>query len=284
MSPGSRALAGTTAFITGGAGGIGRATARILCADGAHVTIASRSAGHLAAEAERLAPVAEAAGGSIRWTICDSLDEGQVRAAVAFAAEPTGRLDAAVAVAGGGPLAPVLRYDVATLEHTLRRNITSAYLVLKHAGGLMVRTGGGSIVAVSSMQAVQPAPMLAAYCAAKAGLEMLVRCAAEELGRHRVRVNAVRPGLTRTDATEGMFADDGVVRAYLEQQPIDRPGEADDIAQAIRYFCGPESSWTTGQCLTIDGGTTLRRFPDLGSWYRARIGDEIDRAARGDVD
>jgi NAD(P)-dependent dehydrogenase (short-subunit alcohol dehydrogenase family) len=277
-------LTGTTAFLTGGAGGIGRATTRMLLRDGAHVVIGSRSAERLAAEADRLAPLAEAGGGSIRWTVCDSLDEDQVRAAVDLAAEPTGRLDAAVAIAGGGPLAPILRYSVELLEDTMRRNITSAYLVMKYAGSLMVQAGGGSIVAVSSMQGIQPAPMFAAYCAAKAGLEMLVRCAAEELGEHRVRVNAVRPGLTRTDATTGMFANDEVVAAYMEQQPLDREGEAEDIAGAIRYFCGPESSWTTGQCLTVDGGTSLRRFPDLSNWYRSRIGDEMDRAARGDVD
>jgi len=97
-------------------------------------------------------------------------------------------------------------------------------------------------------------------------------------------VNAVRPGLTRTDATTGMFANGDVVAAYMEQQPLAREGEAEDIAGAIRYFCGPESSWTTGQCLTVDGGTSLRRFPDLGDWYRSRIGDEIDLAARGEVD
>lgn len=272
-----QSLAGMSALLVGGAGGIGRAAARALLADGADVTIASRSAERLAAEATRLEPAAAEGGGSIRFTVCDSLDEAQVRDAVAFAAGPTGRLDAAVAIAGGGPLVPILRYEVATLEETFRRNVTSFYLVLKHAGRVMARTGGGSVVAVSSMQAVQPAPLFGAYCAAKAGLEMLVRCAAEELGRHRVRVNAVRPGLTRTDATKGMFADDGVMRAYLEQQPIDRPGEADDIAGAIRYFCGPESSWTTGQCLTVDGGTTLRRFPDLHEWYRARLGDDYDR-------
>jgi NAD(P)-dependent dehydrogenase (short-subunit alcohol dehydrogenase family) len=267
-------LRGTTALLVGGAGGIGRASARLLLADGADVTIASRSAERLAAEAERLGPVAAEGGGSIRWAVCDSLDDDQVRAAVELAAEPAGHLDAAVAIAGGGPLAPVLRYDVATLEDTFRRNITSFYLVLQHAGRAMVEHGGGSVVAVSSMQAVQAAPMFSAYCAAKAGLEMLVRCAAEELGVHRVRVNAVRPGLTRTDATVGMVADDDVMEAYRVQQPIDRPGEAEDVAGAIRYFCGPESSWTTGQCLAVDGGTMLRRFPDLTDWYRARLGDE----------
>jgi NAD(P)-dependent dehydrogenase (short-subunit alcohol dehydrogenase family) len=266
-------LRNVTVLLVGGAGGIGRATARQLLADGAHVTIASRSAERLEAEAGRLAPVAEAAGGSVRWTVCDSLHPEQVAAAVTLAAEPAGRLDAAVGIAGGGPLAPVLRYDVATLEDTLRRNITSFYLVLQHAGQAMIRSGaGGSIVAVSSMQATQAAPMFAAYCAAKAGLEMLVRCAAEELGGHRIRVNAVRPGLTRTDATTGMFADSEVMDAYMEQQPLDRPGEAEDVAGAIRYFCGPESAWTTGQCIAVDGGTSLRRFPVLTEFYRSRLG------------
>jgi NAD(P)-dependent dehydrogenase (short-subunit alcohol dehydrogenase family) len=274
-------LRDTSALLVGGGGGIGRAAAHALLTDGAHVTLASRSAARLAAAADRLAPLAAEGGGSVRWTVCDSLEEEQVRAAVAFAAEPTGRLDAAVGIAGGGPLAPVLRYDVATLEQTFRSNITSFYLVLKQAGQAMIATGGGSVVAVSSMQAAQPAPMFAAYCAAKAGLEMLVRCAAEELGGHRVRVNAVRPGLTRTDATTGMFADDDVMDAYLAQQPIDRPGEAEDVAGAIRYFCGPESSWTTGQCLAVDGGTLLRRFPDLTPWYRARLGDERMRPTEG---
>ncbi len=151
-------LTDTTALLVGGAGGIGRATARMLLADGAHVTLASRSEERLAAEAERLAPVAAAGGGSVRWTVCDSLDEDAVTAAVAFAAEPTGRIDAAVGIAGGGPLAPVLRYDVATLEDTFRRNITSFYLVLQKAGQAMIRSGaGGSVVAVSSMQASRPA-------------------------------------------------------------------------------------------------------------------------------
>jgi NAD(P)-dependent dehydrogenase (short-subunit alcohol dehydrogenase family) len=134
------------------------------------------------------------------------------------------------------------------------------------------------------MQGIQPAPMFAAYCAAKAGLEMLVRCAADELGQHRIRVNAVRPGLTRTDATVGMFADEPTVAAYMEQQPLARDGESEDIAGAIRYFVGPESTWTTGQCLTVDGGCSLRRFPDLTPLHQKRLGDELDKAAAGIVD
>jgi NAD(P)-dependent dehydrogenase (short-subunit alcohol dehydrogenase family) len=125
--------------------------------------------------------------------------------------------------------------------------------------------------------------MLAAYCAAKAGLEMLCKVAADELGEHGVRVNVVRPGFTRTDATVSMMSNRAVVDAYLEQQPLARSGEAEDIAWAIRYFLGPEASWTTGQCLTVDGGATIRRFPDLRELWRARFGEEMDKAARGEV-
>lgn len=284
MTDGSRPLEGMTAVITGGGSGIGRATAGVLVRDGAHVLIAGRTASKLDAATAALESDARDSGGSIRWAVCDALDEDQVRQLVDNAASPTGRLDMAVAVPGGGRMAPVLRYTVELLEETMRANITSSYLLLKHAGGAMVRGGGGSFVAVSSMQAIQSAPMLAAYCAAKAGLEMLCKVAADELGASNVRVNVIRPGLTRTDATVGMMSSEAVIDAYLEQQPLAQIGEADDMAWAIRYFLGPEAGWTTGQCLTIDGGTTIRRFPDLTELWRTRLGDEIDKAARGEVD
>ncbi|HEV8296393.1 MAG TPA: SDR family oxidoreductase, partial [Acidimicrobiales bacterium] len=261
-----------------------RATAGVLVRDAAHVVIAGRTAAKLENVVEQLAPDAEAAGGSIRYSVCDALDEEHVRGLVEFTAAPTGRVDMAVAVPGGGGMAPVLRYSVDMLEAIMRKNITSTYVLLKHAGAAMVRAGGGSFVAVSSMQAVQSAPMLAAYCAAKAGLEMLCKVAADELGEHNVRINAVRPGLTRTDATVAMVNDPVTVDAYFDQQPISQLGEAEDIAWAIRYFLGPEAKWTTGQFLTVDGGATIRRFPDLGPLYRTRLGDELDKAARGEVD
>jgi NAD(P)-dependent dehydrogenase (short-subunit alcohol dehydrogenase family) len=279
-------LAGLSALVTGGAGGIGSATASVLVDDGAHVLIAGRTESTLRNVGNALQTAANAAGGSVRWAVCDSLDEDQVRTLVSTAAERTGRLDMAVNVVGGGRgSVPVLRGSVEALEETLRQNITSAFLLLKHAGGAMVRDGGGgSIVAVSSMQATQTAPLLASYCAAKAGLEMLCQVAADELGGHGVRVNVVRPGLTRNGRPTHLSALPQVVDAYFEQQPIRRAGEAIDIAHAIRYLAGPESSWTTGVALTVDGGTSLRRFPDLRFHWREGLSDEMDRAARGEVD
>jgi NAD(P)-dependent dehydrogenase (short-subunit alcohol dehydrogenase family) len=279
-----RDVAGKSAVITGGGGGIGRATAALLAHDGAHVVIAGRTQSKLTAVADELDPIARAAGGSVRSMVADAGDEDDVRALVARAGERTGQLDLAVAVVGGGGAGPVLRYSVETIEQTMRNNIVTAFLLLKHAGGAMVRAGGGSFVAVSSMQAIQSAPNLAAYCAAKAGLEMFCKVAADELGAQGVRVNVVRPGFTRTDATTSMMSNDWVIDAYREQQPIERTGEAEDIAHAIRYFLGPESSWTTGQCLTVDGGTTIRRFPDLSALWQSRMGEELAKAARGEVE
>jgi NAD(P)-dependent dehydrogenase (short-subunit alcohol dehydrogenase family) len=277
-------LAGQAAVITGGGSGIGRATARLLATDGAHVVIAGRTAEKLERVAEELAPVAEEAGGSVRWRVTDAGVEDEVRDLVADAAGTTGRLDMAVAVVGGGGISPVLRYTVETLQRTFHNNIITTALLLKHAGGAMVRAGGGSFVAVSSMQAVQSAPMFAAYCGSKAGLEMYCKVAADELGAHGVRVNVVRPGFTRTDATVRMMNNQRVIDDYLVQQPLARTGEAEDIAGAIRYFLGPESTWTTGQCLSVDGGCTIRRFPDLTHMWEERLPDELAKAARGEVD
>jgi NAD(P)-dependent dehydrogenase (short-subunit alcohol dehydrogenase family) len=116
---------------------------------------------------------------------------------------------------------------------------------------------------------------LSAYCAAKAAVDQLVRVAADEVGRYGVRVNAVRPGLTRTEATGAMLERDGVPQQFLALQPLARHGEAEDIAGAIRYLAGPESGWTTGQCLTVDGGHTLRMFPDAEPMVRRLLGDEV---------
>lgn len=279
------AMNGMAVLITGGGGGIGRATAAALVRDGAHVVVSGRTGSKLDAVVAKHTAEAKEKGGSIRAFVCDNLDEEQVKKAIEFAMEPTGKLDGAVAVPGGGAMKPVLRMPIDFLEEILRRNISSMYVLLKHSASQMIRQGtGGSFVGVSSMQGIQPAPMFSAYCAAKAGLEMLVRCAADELGQHRIRVNAVRPGLTRTDATVGMFADEPTVAAYMEQQPLARDGESEDIAGAIHYFVGPDSSWTTGQCLTVDGGCSLRRFPDLTPLHQKRLGEELDKAAAGIVD
>jgi NAD(P)-dependent dehydrogenase (short-subunit alcohol dehydrogenase family) len=279
----AQVLEGKRALVVGGGSGIGYASARLLARDGATVTIAGRTVAKLEAAAERLNAETEGAG-RVEVVACDVMDASAVRHAVAVAEGGIG-LHIAVTVPGGGPYRPLIGYGDEEFDAALLLNTRPQFLVMKHAGAAMIRAGGGSIVAISSTAAVFTLPFNAGYSAGKAALDHLARNAAEELGRYDVRVNVVRPGLTRTDATGGLVGNEALLGRFLEQQPIARVGEADDIAAAVRYFAGPESSWVTGQCLTVDGGHTLRRFPDLEDMVRTIIGPQMaDDAARGTVD
>jgi NAD(P)-dependent dehydrogenase (short-subunit alcohol dehydrogenase family) len=250
------------ALVVGGGSGIGYASARRLARDGALVTIAGRTESTLRAAQERLA----ADGITVAWTTCDVLDSAQVRAAVDAASDDEGRLEIAVVVPGAPAIGPVLLIDDDRFSRLVDGNVRPVFLLLKYAGRAMVRSGRGSFVAISSTAAEFAARYFSPYSAGKAAVDHLVRVAASELGPLGIRVNSVRPGLTRTGATEGLMADAEYVAAFVDLQAIKRPGEADDIGQAVRFFAGPESSWVTGQVLTVDGGHTLREFVDYSAF------------------
>jgi NAD(P)-dependent dehydrogenase (short-subunit alcohol dehydrogenase family) len=116
---------------------------------------------------------------------------------------------------------------------------------------------------------------MSVYATTKAALEMLVRSAADELGAAHVRVNAIRPGLVPTDATSLLVADETVTADYLQQMPLGRVGTLEDIAAAVAFFCRDEASWITGQVLSVDGGHTLRRGPDISSLARPFFGELV---------
>lgn len=279
---GAGSLAGQRALVIGASSGIGLATAEALAIDGAHVLMCARGKERLEAAARQLVGRLPEARERIATRIVDGLDGAQVKAAVAAAGGDAG-LDIAVSVPGGGNFSPVLAYDDEAFSRTIDENVRPIFLVIKYAGRAMVRKGGGSIVAVSSTAAIMSSPFLAAYCAAKAACDQLVKVAADELGRHGVRINAVRPGLTRTGATDGMFEARPIVEAFLAEQPLRHEGEPGDIARAIRFLAGPESVWTTGQSLTVDGGHTIRKFPWLEEVAKGVVGEEVYRSAmRGD--
>jgi NAD(P)-dependent dehydrogenase (short-subunit alcohol dehydrogenase family) len=255
------ALAGQRAIVVGGGSGIGLGSARALARDGAIVTICGRTEQRLVDAAAVLADE----GLDVAYTTCDALDGASVRAAVDTASDDRHRLGIAVVVPGLGAISPVLLFDDDEFSAQVDANVRPAFLFLKYAGHAMVRAGSGSFVAISSTAAVFSARYLASYSAGKAAVDQLVRVAANELGPLGIRVNSVQPGMTRTPATEGAFDNPEMMAAFLAEQPIDRHGHVDDIAQAVRYFAGPESSWVTGQLLTVDGGNTLRSFIDYES-------------------
>ena len=180
--------------------------------------------------------------------------------------------DVVVANAGTGAAAPLHLMTLDDWNGVMATNLTGAFLTVKHAASHLARSGRGSIVAISSIAAPLTHRYMTSYCVSKAGVEMLVRQAADELGVSGIRANAVRPGLVPTDISVGLTANEAIVADYMDQMPVGRLGTTDDIAAAVRFLLGPESGWITGQCIGVDGGHTLRRGPNLTPLMEAVLG------------
>lgn len=252
-------LQGRSALVTGGSGGIGAASATALAKDGAAVMIMGRNEDALVAAKERI--MGTVPGAHIDLAVGDALSVDDMQLALSRARDLTGHLEILVPTVGGGGFGMLVTKSVEDFRADMDYNITTAFLAMRYGAPLM--NAGGSIICISSTAATMPFPALASYCAAKAGLEALVRTAADEFAPMKIRVNAVRPGLTRSNATGDMFADQRVIDRFLEEIPLARTGEPHDIAAAVRYLAGPESSWVTGQSFAVDGGQELRKNPDL---------------------
>ena len=275
MGTDARPLAGRNAYVTGGGSGIGKACARAFLVDGASVTLVGRNEEKLQAAVDDLSgDVTD--GASLGWSAADVADEDAVRASVAVALERGGgALHLAVAAAGIGTLGPVIATPLSEWQKVLDTNLTGTFLTFKHAGAAIARSGGGALCAISSIAGVRTHPHGGAYAVSKAGVDMLVRTLADELGLAGVRVNSVCPGLVDTEISAGLFATDAVLADYLDQMPIRRTGVVDDVAAAVRYLCGPEAGWVTGVSLSVDGGQHLRRGPDWSPIARMLYGDDV---------
>jgi NAD(P)-dependent dehydrogenase (short-subunit alcohol dehydrogenase family) len=253
MADGS--LTGKTAFITGASSGIGEATARLLAEDGAAVLMMGRSEEALAAARGRIADSLPQA----RIEICagDATEEADVRRALAQAHAIAGRLDIIVpAVGGSNNYSPMLIEPTEHVFYVFKRNFLSAFLAVRDGAPLMA-PDGGSIVCVSTAVVAQSSTGLVTYAAMKAGVERLVELTALELGGAKIRVNSVRPGMTRSAATAFMYDTPGTEDRYAAITPLGRTGEPEDVARAIRFLAGPEAGWITGQNFAADGGQQL---------------------------
>jgi NAD(P)-dependent dehydrogenase (short-subunit alcohol dehydrogenase family) len=260
-------LAGQHALITGGGSGIGLACARAFATDGARVTLVGRNRGKLEQAAASLA----ASPADIH--VADVAREADVEAAVGAAARRA-PVTIVVANAGTGALGKLERTEDADWQRVMQTNLTGTFYTFKHGARAIARAGGGALCAVSSIAGVRTHRFMHAYCASKAAIDMLVRTSADELGASGIRVNSVCPGLVDTEIAAGLFATEEVHRDYLECMPLARTGVPDDIAQAVRFLCGPEASWITGVNLSVDGGHHLRRGPNYDPFIRMMYGNE----------
>jgi NAD(P)-dependent dehydrogenase (short-subunit alcohol dehydrogenase family) len=258
-------LQGRRALITGGASGIGAATAELFAAEGAAVVIADLSSHRAAAEAllERI----EKDGGCAAFAPTDVTDPAAVDAAVALCVDRFGGIDAVVASAGvsahparTGSFNSLLDLDPEHFRFVLDVNVTGVFLTASAAASAMPESGG-SIVVLASIAAKRPTA--GAYSVSKAGAWMLTRCLAHELAPRHIRVNAIGPGYVATGLLDGMArrsgGDDADARkmwreAREKQVPLQRLGLPAEIARTALFLTSDEGSYFTGSLLHPDGG------------------------------
>jgi 3-oxoacyl-[acyl-carrier protein] reductase len=247
-------LAGRVAVVTGGASGIGLATARRFIAEGARVMIGD-------IEGDRAADVAAGLGDAAASRPCDVGVEGDVEALFEDAVDQFGGLHIAFANAGIGGFSPVVDVDVPSWMRVLEVNLLGPLLSIKHAARRMGH--GASIILTSSLNAVQPAIGMSAYCCSKAGVAMLAQVAALELGPQGIRVNAIGPGLVRTGLTDGMWLIPQIVEDFDENAPLDTTTTADDVANLATFLASDESRSISGTLQLIDRAAHTKRYPDI---------------------
>ena len=255
-------LADKVAVITGGASGIGREIARQYVQEGARVALGDRNR-ELLAEAEQ-----EFGAGCVT-AVMDVTVEREVEELVALAASSFGRLDIGVNCAGLGAFAPVWEMEERSWDLVVDVCLKGVFLSIKHEARRMITEGhGGAIVNIASINARQPAEGLSAYCAAKAGVEMLTRCAAMELGRHGIRVTGIGPGLIDTPLTSFQRDNPAMREEFLANIPLGRVGTPRDVAHAAVFLASDEADWISGDTLFVDGAELTKKYPELLTRFR----------------
>lgn len=246
-------LEGRVAVVTGGSRGLGLAISRGLARAGASVAVASRKSAACQGVVEELTAAGARASAHTfdagRWEDCDRLH--------AEVMERWGGAQILVNNVGMSPLAPSsLETSQALFDKIIAVNLRAAFRLCALFGAEMCRAGAGAIVNISSSGATRPQPAFAPYAAAKAGLHVLTESFAKEFGPN-VRVNTVMPGPFHTDATSGWSRSEEFTRHVESALPLKRAGEPTEIVGAVLYLVSDLASFTTGACLSVDGGHSI---------------------------
>jgi NAD(P)-dependent dehydrogenase (short-subunit alcohol dehydrogenase family) len=250
-------LDGKVAVITGAASGIGRGTALCLAKEGAAVVAADLNSQGGEAVIGEIA----SAGGRAVFQHTDVSSEPAIKSVVERAVKEYGRLDIMFNNAGlVGAIGPIETVSADDWDRTIAVLLRSVFLGIKYAVEPMRKAGGGSIISTSSVASFLPSPNGAAYAASKGAVISLTRAAALQLGRDRIRVNCICPGVIATPIwglIPGM-EDPAVLEQVLgNAQTIPRVGKPEDIANMVLFLASDESQWVTGQAMIVDGGLTV---------------------------
>ncbi|MGB3351274.1 MAG: SDR family oxidoreductase [Mycobacterium sp.] len=266
-------LADRTFLITGGGSGIGKGVAIAVVASGGNAMLAGRNADKLAAAADEITAQAGDGAGQVRYEPADVTNEDEAARLVEATTAWHGRLDGVVHSAGGSEtIGPITQIDSAAWRNTVDLNVNGTMYVLKHAAREMVRGGGGSFVGISSIASSNTHRWFGAYGPSKAALDHLMMVAADELGASSVRVNGIRPGLTRTDMVAPIMESPAISEDYRACTPLPRVGEIEDVANLAVFLLSDAAGFITGQVINVDGGHGLRRGPDLSGMLEPLFG------------
>ncbi|MCC7364445.1 MAG: SDR family oxidoreductase [Dehalococcoidia bacterium] len=253
-------LEGKVALVTGGGSGIGRGTAVRLARDGANICVADIDMDG----AEETASMIREFGRDAITVRANVAAKPQVQEAFDRCVKDLGRLDVAVANAGIGRGASVFDMELKDWQDQVDINLTGVFLTVQAAAQRMRDLGnGGRIVCISSLAALNTGANTWSYSATKAGVAMMVRGWAQELGPHGITINAIGPGVIDTPLAHALAGDEGgPIRTNLEQRtPIGRVGRPSDIAGLISFMAGPDGEFMSGSYVLIDGGIRDARPP-----------------------
>jgi NAD(P)-dependent dehydrogenase (short-subunit alcohol dehydrogenase family) len=244
-------VADKVVMITGGSRGLGRAMSLEFARRGAKVVIASRKL----AECEKVAEEVRALGAEALPLNCHVGQWDELEAVVENVVAHFGRIDVLVNNAGMSPVAPsLLETSEALFDKIIDVNLKGPTRLTALVATKMAETGGGSIINISSLASYKPTPLTTVYSAAKAGLNALTAASAQEFAPAGVRVNCIVCGTFDTDAAAGFVRNEETLPYVVEPVAMKRVGEPEEVVGAVLYFASQASSYTTGTCLTVDGG------------------------------
>jgi NAD(P)-dependent dehydrogenase (short-subunit alcohol dehydrogenase family) len=254
-------MKGKVALVTGGARGLGLETAKELARRGASIAIADRKLDGAEAAAKECRDLrVEAQAFAV-----DQADAAQVEECVAAIADRFGTIDLLFANAGTGKFSPLVDMPKKDWDTVIQVNLNGTFYVCQEVARRMMAAGkGGKMVLTASSGASVIADQLGAYCSAKAGVVMLMKHLASELGNYRINVNAILPGVIATGMTGPMLERDAWKRMLVRQTPVGRWGEPRDVAKLVAFLLSDDAGYINGEGIMIDGGSTLHGAP---RWY-----------------
>jgi 2-deoxy-D-gluconate 3-dehydrogenase len=245
-------FSGKKAVVTGGSRGLGKAIAAAMAEQGAQVVICGRKQENL----DRAAQELQQRGLEVVTQVGNIGDAQQVAGLFQSVSERWGKLDILVNNVGMNILTPsVADVEEGLWNKILQTNLTGTFLASGHAVKLMKKGGGGRIVNISSVAARKASRGMGVYCVAKAGVEMLTRVLAVELATESITVNAVAPGVVKTDFSRPFWSNDSILEEITRGVPLRRIAETEDVVGAVLFLASDLASYITGEVITVDGGS-----------------------------